>query len=76
VPGGPYRRPLRWRLREALARVKRALGFGRGPDEPPREPDEPALVPTGPPRRPRPASAVELELPEEPRDVDARGEEL
>jgi hypothetical protein len=37
--------------------------------------EEPALVPVGPPRRPRPSSAVALELPEEPKDVDARGHE-
>jgi hypothetical protein len=64
------RRPSRvWR------RVKRLLGLGRGSDPPPPDwPDEePALVPLGPPRRPRPAGAVELELPEEPEDLDLDG---
>ena len=34
--------------------------------------EEHPLVPAGPPPGPRPSSAVELELPEEPRDLDAR----
>jgi hypothetical protein len=73
---GPQRRPLKWRLIEAWERAKRLLRLGRGgPDAPPDDPYEPALVPLGPPRRPRPSSAVELELPEEPDDVDAYGRE-
>ena len=62
----PRRRPSLWE------RVKRLLGRWNPPTpfEPPDE--EPALVPTGPPRRPRPSSAVSLELPVEPEDVDAR----
>jgi hypothetical protein len=61
--------------RRVWERVRRMLGLGRGgePPAPDRPDEEPALVPSGPPRRPRPASAVELELPEERRDVDARG---
>jgi hypothetical protein len=54
--------------------VRRLLGLGRCEQLPPDWSDEePALVPAGPPRRPRPSSAVALELPEEPQDVDARG---
>jgi hypothetical protein len=72
----PYRRPLRWRLREALDRARKALGFGRRGPEPGRDwPEEPSLVPLGPPRRPRPSSAVELEQPREPEDTDAYGRE-
>jgi hypothetical protein len=55
-------------------RVKRALGLAP-PEPPPAPPDEePALVPIGP-RRPLGSGAVALELPEEPRDTDARGRE-
>ncbi|MBI4171922.1 MAG: hypothetical protein HY511_04105 [Actinobacteria bacterium] len=65
------RRPAR---RTLWSRVRRLLGLGaEPPPEPPPPPgEEPALVPAGPPLRPRPSSAVELELPEEPRDLDAR----
>jgi len=64
------RRPPR---RTLWSRVKRLLGLGAEPPEPLPPPDEEhALVPAGPPRHPRPSSAVELELPEEPRDLDAR----
>jgi hypothetical protein len=59
-------------MRGFWRRIKRALGLA--PPEPPAPPDEmPALVPTGPPRRPLGSGAVELELPEEPQDTDARG---
>jgi hypothetical protein len=69
----PRRRPLRKRL---WRRVRRLLGLGRELPPPPDWSDEePSLVPVGPPRRPRPSSAAELELPEEPEDVDARGSE-
>ncbi len=64
----PARRPPR---RTLWSRVRRLLGLGaEPPPEPPHE--EHALVPAGPPPGPRPSSAVELELPEEPRDLDAR----
>ncbi|HEU0336116.1 MAG TPA: hypothetical protein VFR43_06150 [Gaiellaceae bacterium] len=57
-----------WRRLRALA------GRGEPPAPPAVPPDEePALVPVGPPRRPLRGGAVALELPEEPRDVDARG---
>jgi len=67
----PGRRPPR---RTLWSRAGRLLGLGaEPPPEPPLPPDEEhALVPAGPPRHPRPPSAVELELPEEPRDLDAR----
>jgi hypothetical protein len=66
------RRPLRKRL---WTRVRHLLGLGRG-ESPPDWPDEePSLVPVGPPRRPRPSSAVELKLPEDPEELDARGSE-
>ncbi len=67
----------RWPLRRRVwTRVQRLLGLG-GREEPPPDwsDEEPALVPVGPPRRPRPSSAIGLELPEEPEDVDARGRE-
>jgi hypothetical protein len=69
----PRGRPKRSRLWQ---RVRRLLGLRQEP--PPAEPpdEEPALVPAGPPRRPRPASAVALEPPAEPEDVDARGRRL
>ena len=55
--------------------LKRALGLAP-PDPPEAPPDEEgALVPLGPPRRPLGSSGVALELPDEPRDVDARGRE-
>ena len=56
-------------------RVKRALGLA--PPEPPAVPpdEEPSLVPAGSPRRPLGSSGVALELPEKPRDTDARGRE-
>ena len=53
------------------------IGLGSPPpDLPPPPDDEPALVPVGPPRSPRPSAAVELDLPEDPIDTDARGHEL
>ena len=56
--------------------MRRLLGLGRCEEGPPDWSDEePALVPAGPPRRPRPSSAIALEFPEEPEDVDARGRE-
>ena len=57
-------------------RIKRALGLA--PPEPPSAPpdEEPALVPTGPPRRPLGSSAVALDPPDEPQDVDARGRDV
>ncbi len=70
---GPRRKPLRKPL---WTRVKRLLGVGRGEEPPPDWSDEePALVPVGPPRRPHPSSAVALELPEEPEDLDLYGRE-
>jgi hypothetical protein len=67
----PGRRPLRKRL---WARIQRLLGRGGGFEAPPDWGDEePALVPVGSPKRPPPSSAVALELPEEPDDVDAYG---
>ena len=66
----PTRRPPR---RTLWSRVRRLLGLGaEPPPEPPPPDEEPALVPAGPPPGPRPSGAVELELPEEPRDLDAR----
>ncbi len=68
-------RPARRSPRRTLwSRVRRLLGLGaEPPPEPPSPPDEEhALVPAGPPPGLRPSSAVELELPEEPRDLDAR----
>ncbi|MCP9487263.1 MAG: hypothetical protein MSC30_15560 [Gaiellaceae bacterium MAG52_C11] len=57
-------------------RLKRALGLAPPPEPPSTPPDEePALVPTGPPRRPLGSGAVALEIPDESRDVDARGRE-
>ena len=66
------RPPLRKRL---WARVRRMLGGSPPPSGPPpdRGDEEPALVPVGPPKRPRPSSAVALEEPDEPDDVDAYG---
>jgi len=57
------------------ASVRRLLGLRPEPPPPPPEPpdEEPALVPSGPPRSPRPAGSIELEIPEESSDVDARG---
>jgi hypothetical protein len=58
-------------------RIKRALGLA--PPEPPPAPppdEEPGLVPSGPPRRPRPSGAIALEVPDEPRNLDARGREI
>ena len=71
------RRPKRGPFRKRLwTRVRRLLGLGRCEEGPPDWSDEePALVPAGPPRRPRPSSAIALEFPEEPEDVDARGRE-
>jgi hypothetical protein len=68
------RLPRRSPRRTLWSRVKRLLGLGaEPPPEPPPPPDEEhALVPAGPPRHPRPTSTVELELPEEPMDLDAR----
>jgi hypothetical protein len=55
------------------SRIKRLLGFGSEPPPPPPPPDdEPALVPSGP-RTPTLEGGVEVVLPEEPHDVDARG---
>lgn len=68
-------RPSRRSPRRTLwSRVRRLLGLGSEPppEQPPPPDEEHALVPAGPPRHPRPSSAVELELPEEPRDLDAR----
>jgi hypothetical protein len=64
----PERRPTLWQ------RLRRLLGLGSGPEDPPPPDDEPALVPVGPPRRPRPSRAAALDLPDEPTDVDARGD--
>ncbi len=67
----PSRRPPR---RTLWSRVRRLLGLGaESPPEPSPPPEEEhALVPAGPPLHPRPSGAVELELPEEPRDLDVR----
>jgi hypothetical protein len=57
------------------ARVKRLLGFGSEPPQAPPPPDEePALVPSAP-RRPTLDGGAALDLPQEPNDVDARGQD-
>ena len=59
--------------RGVWSRIKRLLGFRSEPPPPPPPPDdEPALVPSGP-ITPTLEVGAEVELPEEPRDVDARG---
>ena len=70
----PKRRPPS-RLNKAWRRLRKAFGFER-PEPPPEPPDEePALVGAGSPRRPSPSAAAALEVPEEPVDIDARGDE-
>ena len=56
-------------------RIRRLLGLKPEQPPPPLDPpdDEPALVPAGPPRTPRPAGSVELEIPDEPQDLELRG---
>lgn len=69
---GPERRPPR---RTLWQRLKRLLGIGPPPPDPPLPPDdEPSLVPVGPPSAPRGGAAM-LDQPREPEDVDARGRE-
>jgi hypothetical protein len=55
-------------------RIKRALGLEPPPEPPPPPDEDPALVPSGP-RRPLREGGAALDLPEEPRDTDARGRE-